>query len=228
MDITSSLERIWRDWEAKKGRRIPPAFRTKVVEMLGGDSNNTLKADLDASLGDYIELGEAWNSDDSTGDENEKAISPKGKGKSRGPYRKTFERRVYVATTVLHSAYAFREIAYPLATHEPIPKRRISWKALASKWNKANPSDQMKEDSLRSLWNVALRDAAVMKEVLRRWWEDAAPSDSTKWTFRDTWIHLVLTGGDKPMLDFLRKIENWQTTTSLAEVRKALKISPPV
>jgi hypothetical protein len=151
MDVKEFEKRrnsIWAKYERELGCPIVQSVRDRTeadIVRLSSSISETL-ADLEGFLRDNILIwkalvgkGDAQNSGDSVG------VKPQRK------YRKSFERRFYLVNFVMD--HPFRKGS------------RIDWERMATAWNTAHLSDQMRPDSLRVEYYRAIKEDVLMLQV---------------------------------------------------------------
>ena len=165
MDIEKRIRDIWHKHEIEVGQRIRPEFREAVKELIGSDYyDEDHMRDLDGLISEYIKLAMAWGG----------LSSSKGSAvdSSKRRYHKCFERRVYLAEFVLGAIYTPHELFIPLLENASLSKRRVDWKKMVIEWNESNPSDQMSLSVLKVEFYRAIKEDAVMREILAREWRE--------------------------------------------------------
>jgi len=153
---------IWAKHEKSMGHRIKPAIRQYIENTLfHGIYDTAALEDLDVSIPDYLGLiailpensGSRFLSETKSRDRTRKKR-----------YWKCFERRLHIVDFVMGNDLTLNN----LVNRSFAPRKRIMWKLICDKWNKAHPYDLIKLEVLKVQFYRAIAEEDIQREYFVR------------------------------------------------------------
>lgn len=157
------LERLKASTWAEIAPGAGPLFRACVENQLFGGAGPQTSEDIDDLAGaitDHLESAQAYAQ--GLGVDGLMARSQSSTAATISPA--AVERRLRLVAFVSRKALTLQNIF----DHSFTPRRRIDWKAMAGAWNKANPWNELKQNSFKVEFCNATRDPAVRDAFFAR------------------------------------------------------------